>query len=92
MPLALPKVQEFQRPEWLSYTAVANWPKVRPQNSKGADQNCKRPVTICLVLAEFSSEGRKGAEFLKSLFFFTFFRVIDRWIDVRYQEFAISFC
>ncbi len=64
MPLALPKVQEFQRPEWLSYTAMANWPKVRPDNSKGADQKCERSVKICLVLDLILQKGREVAEFL----------------------------
>ncbi len=67
MPLALPKVQEFQSPGWLYTATVANWPKVRPDNSKGVDQKCERSVKIFLVLARFYKKAEKWPNFYFSL-------------------------
>jgi hypothetical protein len=67
MPLALPKVQRLQSPGWLYTAVVANWPKVRPQNSKGADHNCERPVKIGQFWPDFYKKAEKWPNFYFSL-------------------------
>ncbi len=73
-PRLLRKIKNNETVSRIKGFVVANWPDVRPHNSKGAEYKSEQPDKSVTEIGRdsFTRNGRKGAEFLNCFVAFPF--------------------